>query len=90
MNGPKRGAGHQTKPNQTKPNHKPGTVCWDYRTAVKARLAAKKVGPGSRLRRNIEFFTKDRIAWEWWVERVWEWDGDGFVEITRNASKGLP
>jgi len=72
------------------PRHEPGTLCWDYRTATKARLAAKKLGVGARLRRNIDLFTKDRNLADWWVERVWEWNGEDFVDITKNSSKGLP
>jgi len=47
---------HSKKINYTvyPPNHEPGTVCWDYRTAVKARLAAKKFGPGSKAKHRIE------------------------------------
>ena len=56
------------------PNHKPDTACWDYRTAAKVRLAARKLGAGARLRRNINVMTKDnRIAHDCWVDRVWEW-----------------
>jgi len=35
------------------PNHKPDTACWDYKTAAKARLAARKLRAGARLRRNV-------------------------------------
>ncbi len=72
------------------PNRKPGDAFWEYRTATRARLAAKKFGVGARLRRNVNLMGKDRIEWDWWVERVWEWNGKDFVDITKHASKGLP
>jgi hypothetical protein len=71
------------------PNHEPGTVCWDYRTVTKARLAAIKLGVGARLRRNVNVRDKSRME-DWWVERVWEWNGKEFVNITKNPAKGLP
>jgi len=72
------------------PNHQPGTLCWDFRTIAKARLAVKKLGVGARLRRNINVTGKGHTETDWWVERVWEWDGKEFVNITKNPSKGLP
>jgi hypothetical protein len=72
------------------PDHVPGTICWDYRTATKARLATKRLGMGARLRRNVDFYSKGQVFADWWVERVWEWNGKDFVDITKNASKGLP
>ena len=27
---------------------------------------------------------------DWWVERIWEWDGATFRDITNDKSKGLP
>jgi hypothetical protein len=72
------------------PNYQPETGSWDYRTVTKARLAAKKFGVGSRLRRNINRFAKHEGEIDWWVERVWEWNGRKFVDITKNTSKGQP
>ena len=66
------------------------SIYWDYRTVTKARLAAVRLGVGARLRRNVYFFTKQRIETDWWVERVWEWNGRKFVDITKNPAKGLP
>jgi hypothetical protein len=72
------------------PNFEPDKGCWDYRTVTKARLAAKKLGLGARLRRNVNVTAKRRTEVDWWVERVWEWNGKEFVDITRNPAKGLP
>lgn len=72
------------------PAYEPGKGCWDFRTATKARLAAKRLGAGARVRRNINAYRKmDRLG-DWWVERVWEWTGKKFVNITHNKSKGAP
>ena len=67
----------------------PGQFEWDYRTVTKARLAAIKLGVGARLRRNVNVTDKSRME-DWWVERVWEWNGKEFVNITKNPAKGLP
>lgn len=72
------------------PNHEPGTACWDCRTVTKARLAAMKLGIGARLRRNVNLFNKRRVETDWWVARVWEWNGHKFIDITKNEAKGLP
>jgi hypothetical protein len=72
------------------PNHQADAPCWDFRTVAKARLAAKKLGAGARLRRNINVTGKSPTQINWWVERVWEWDGTDFVNITKNPAKGLP
>jgi hypothetical protein len=73
------------------PHFKPGEGSFEeYGTATRARLAAKKFGVGARLRRNVYLLGKDRIEGDWWVERVWEWNGRDFVDITKNTSKGLP
>jgi len=48
------------------------------------------LGVGSRLRRNINLTNKTPLPEDWWVERVWEWDGVSFRDITKNTSKGLP
>jgi hypothetical protein len=65
-------------------------ACWDVRTVKRARLLAKQLGVGSRLRRNINLTNKPPLPEDWWVERVWEWDGVSFRDITKNTSKGLP
>ena len=57
---------------------------------TKARLLAKRLGVGSRLRRNINVVNKRPPLVDWWVERVFEWDGKEFRDITNDASKGLP
>jgi hypothetical protein len=72
------------------PNHEPNKGCWDFRTITKGRLAAKRLGVGARLRRNVHVMAKSREEVDWWVERVWEWDGKQFVDITKNPAKGLP
>jgi hypothetical protein len=72
------------------PNHEASKGCWDFRTIAKARLAAKKLGVGARLRRNVNVTSKSREEVDWWVERVWEWNGTQFVDITKNPAKGLP
>jgi hypothetical protein len=65
-------------------------TCRDFRTAIGARLAAKRAGIGSRLRRNVNLKNKPPRVGDWWVERVWEWDGATFRDITNDKSKGLP
>jgi hypothetical protein len=65
-------------------------TCWDFRTAAKARLATKRFGIGSRLRRNVNLANKPPLTEDWWVETVWEWDGGTFRDITNDKSKGLP
>jgi hypothetical protein len=65
-------------------------MCWDFRTATKARLAAKQLGIGSRLRRNVNLTNKSPLVEDWWVERVWEWGGATFRDNTNDKSKGLP
>ena len=65
-------------------------ACRDFRTANKARLAAKRLGIGSRLRRNVNLMKKPPLVEKWWVETVWEWDGVRFKNITNDKSKGLP
>jgi hypothetical protein len=65
-------------------------ACWDVRTASKARLFAKRLGVGSRLRRNINVVNKPPVPEDWWVEKVFEWDGMEFRDITDDTSKGLP
>jgi hypothetical protein len=73
------------------PNYKPGQgYCTDFRTASKARRIAKNLGMGSRVRRNIEFWNKGDKVHDWWVEKVFEWRGDRFYDITQDKSKGLP
>jgi hypothetical protein len=72
------------------PDFQPDQGCWDYRTVTKARLAAKTLGVGARVRRNVNVMAKNRRGADWWVERVWEWVGRTFVDITKNAAKGLP
>lgn len=64
------------------PNYEPGKGCWDFRTLTKARLAAKKLGVGAQLQRNVNLTYKNRPLLDWWVERVWEWDGKKFLNIT--------
>ena len=65
-------------------------TCRDFRTATRGRLAAKRLGIGSRLRRNVNVTNKPPLVENWWVERVWEWDGTGFTDITNDESKGIP
>ena len=65
-------------------------ACWDVRTVNRARLLAKRLGVGSRLRRNINLTNKRPLVEDWWVETLWEWDGTVFRNITNNTSKGLP
>lgn len=72
------------------PNYEPGKGCWDYRTVTKARLAAIKLGVGARLKRNVNVADKKRTEADWWVERVWEWNGKDFVNITKNPAQELP
>jgi hypothetical protein len=72
------------------PNYEPGKGCWDFHTATRARLAARRLGVGARLRRNINLIGKDRKHKDWWVERVWEWDGKCFTDITRHPTKLSP
>lgn len=72
------------------PNFEPDKGCWEYRTATKARLAAKKLGVRARLRRNVNVRGKKGTEVDWWVERVWEWNGEEFVDITKNPARGLP
>ena len=66
-----------------------GDMSWDFRTATRARLAAKRLGIGYRLRRNINLTKKPPRVEYWWVERVWEWDGTSIRDITKDKSKGL-
>jgi len=72
------------------PNYEPGKGCWDFRTVTKARLAAIKLGVGAQLRRNVYVTDKSREEVDWWVERVWEWNGRGFINITKNPANELP
>ena len=72
------------------PDYEPGKGCWEYRTVTKARLAAKKQGVGARLRRNINIAGKNGKEVDWWVDRVWEWNGRNFLNITKDSEKGLP
>jgi len=72
------------------PEYEDGKGCWDFRTVVKARLAAKNLGVGSRVRRNVNLSNNGEPGAEWWVERVWEWTGTKFVNITHDPSKKLP
>jgi hypothetical protein len=72
------------------PNHDESKGCWDFRAATKARLAAKRFGSGSRVRRNINLKGKDREELDWWVERVWEWNGERFIDITKHSTKLRP
>jgi hypothetical protein len=72
------------------PNYEPGKGCWDYRTATKARLAAIKLGTWARIRRNVNVTTKNSKEVDWCVDRVWEWNGGKFVDVTKNPGKGLP
>ena len=65
-------------------------ACWDIRTVSRARLRAKHLGVGSRLRRNVNVANKRPLTEDWWVERVWEWDGLTFRDITNDPSEGLP
>jgi hypothetical protein len=69
------------------PQYEPGKGCWDYQTATKARLAAKRQGVGAIVRRNVNLIGKDHKEKDWWVERVWEWDGNNFVDIMRHPTK---
>jgi len=71
------------------PDYEPGKGCWDFRTVVKARLAAKKLGAGSWLRRNINLNNKGAPGAKWWVDREWEWNGKEFVKISHNSPKEL-
>src|SRR5258708_34374213 len=63
------------------PEYKDGKGCWDYRTVVKARLAAKNLGIGSRLRRNINLRNKGEPEAGWWVDRGWEWTRDSPIAL---------
>jgi hypothetical protein len=72
------------------PDYQPDAGCWDFRTVAKARLAAKKLGFGARVRRNINVIGKSPTQTDWCVERVWEWNGKEFINITKNSAKGLP
>jgi len=65
-------------------------ACWDVRTLGKARLFAKHLGVGSRLRRNVNVVNKPPRLDDWWVVKVFEWDGMDFRDITNDALKGLP
>ena len=49
----------------------------------KARSAAKRLGVGAILRRNINVIGKDRREKDWWVERIRNWNGNRFVDIKR-------
>ena len=71
------------------PNFKPEMVCWDFWVFTKAQLAAKKFGIGARIRRYVNRDTKDG-EFDFWVDRVWEWNGNRFVNITQDASKLFP
>jgi hypothetical protein len=55
-----------------------------------ARLAAKKLGVGARLRRNVNVTAKNREEVDWCVERIWEWNGKQFVDVTKSPANGLP
>lgn len=75
------------------PNYEPeatGSSCWDVRTAAKARLLAKKLGPGARIWRNINRKDKDKPIADFYQARVFEWNGKVFIDITHNSSKGTP
>lgn len=65
-------------------------ICRDFRTVTRARLAAKCLGIGSKLRRNVNVTNKPPLVLDWSVERVWEWDGVSFRDITNDKSKGVP
>jgi hypothetical protein len=67
----------------------PEMMCWDFWTITKARLAAKKFGSGARIRRYINWDKKDG-DFGFQVQRVWEWDGTRFVNITQDDSKLFP
>jgi hypothetical protein len=66
------------------PEYDLGKGCWDFRTATKARLAAKRLGDGAIIRRNINVIGKDRREKDWWVDRIWKWNGNRFVDVTKH------
>jgi hypothetical protein len=68
----------------------PGSLCWDVRTATKARLVAKRLGIGSRIWRNINRKDKDKPIADFYQQSVFEWTGTLFLDITNNPLKETP
>jgi hypothetical protein len=57
---------------------------------TQARLAAKKLGVGASLRRNVSLTDKSRTEVNWRVQRIWIWNGKDFVDVTRKQREGAP
>jgi hypothetical protein len=75
------------------PSYVPGAMgssCWDVRAFANARLLARKLGRGSRVWRNINRKDKDQPIADFYQQRVFEWNGRLFVDITNDSSKGTP
>jgi hypothetical protein len=56
-------------------------VCSDFRTLMKAKSAARGLGPGSRIYRNFNLESKrSKPPHDWWSSRFyWTWEGQTFL-----------
>jgi hypothetical protein len=63
------------------PSHRPGDVCWDFRTLSKAKSAARGLGIDSRIYQNFNLESKrGKIPHDYWSSTFyWMWNGKLFV-----------
>jgi hypothetical protein len=63
------------------PNHASGEPCWDFRTFLRAKAAARAFGLGSRIYRSFNQTNKrGQILGDGWTGKsFWTWDGGYFA-----------
>jgi hypothetical protein len=59
--------------------------CYDFRTAARARRFARSLGRGARIYRTINQVEKGVSIDKFWDDRVFEWSGVLFKDITSKA-----
>jgi hypothetical protein len=65
------------------PEHRPGEPCWDFRTFVRAKSAARSFGVGARVYRNFNQTNKrNKVLGDWWRDKYfWIWSGKRFERM---------
>jgi hypothetical protein len=62
----------------------PGDPCWDFRTFIKAKSAARSFGVGARVYRNFNQTNKrNKVLGDWWVTSI---SGLGVVNVLSGCS----
>jgi len=65
------------------PEHRQGEPCWDFRTFIRAKSAARSFGVGARVYRNFNQTNKrNTVLGNWWGDKYfWIWRGKRFERM---------